>query len=134
MLKSQLLMGKKIALFCTFVSTITGVVALVSNLNFSKGDTLEGKFEYLGSINTAIPIELEISINENEITGFYKYSKYNIPIPVTGTVNGDQITLFATYTSENKKDQFTGIITDGKIQGDWTDYKKHFPFELYLKH
>ena len=123
--------GKKLALFCTFISTITGVVALVSNLGFSKDNALEGKFNYLGSINTSIPIELEISINDNEITGFYKYTKYNIPIPITGTVSGNQITLFATYTSENKKDQFYGIITDEGIKGDWTDYNKHFPFELY---
>ncbi|MBC8045716.1 MAG: hypothetical protein H7Y00_02885 [Fimbriimonadaceae bacterium] len=122
--------GKKIALICTLITTVTGVVALFADFNLRNHPDAMDKLSFFGSINKSIPIELEISVVENEITGFYKYTKYDIPIPVKGSLKDNHIIMDAFYASENKKEQFVGTLANNKILGQWTDYEKHYQFEL----
>jgi hypothetical protein len=87
---------------------------------------------FSGTINNNLPIEMDLSRNENRVHGWYMYSRIGTPISLEGTAaeNG-KITLSERNEDGITTGTFTGTLTSEEtFTGTWTDPtgNRKFPF------
>ncbi|MBU3160805.1 hypothetical protein KPL37_13750 [Clostridium frigoris] len=112
------------------------VTNLLENMDITKSLYKKGYYDYNGTINNNIKIQMSIYKQDKEIVGTYFYEKQKKEIKLKGKSDGKNIILYE-YDAEGKN---TGIFmgtmkTVDKIEGKWvsSDNKTSYPFTLTLK-
>ncbi len=82
-------------------------------------------YHFTGTINSNLPIIMDLTQNGNSYSGSYFYTKYNVPINLEGKVNKkNEIELFV-MSQEGKKIEFiTGKIHQNTFVGNWKNKDK----------
>lgn len=96
----------------------------------------KGYYDYKGTINNDISIEMSIYPLEKEIVGTYFYEKQGKKIKLQGKAVQKEIILYEYDETGKNTGMFKGVMsTDDKITGTWisADNKKYYPFTLSLK-
>ena len=91
--------------------------------------------ELSGKIEDRYPIEMKISINENEIVGYYFYEKHRIKIPIEGLINDNNIKLTESPSIENVFNiGFFGNISKDTFKGQWVNQNenKEMSFQMEI--
>ncbi|MBU3182541.1 hypothetical protein [Clostridium psychrophilum] len=110
--------------------------SLLENMDITKSLFRKGYYDYNGTINNNIKIQMSIYKQDKEIVGTYFYEKQQREIKVKGKSDEKDIVLYE-YDAAGKN---TGIFmetmkTVDKIEGKWVsaDNKTSYPFKLTLK-
>ncbi|WP_052085594.1 hypothetical protein [Clostridium sp. HMP27] len=106
------------------------------SLDMSKSKFEKGYYDYQGTINNNLLIEMSIYPLSNEIVGSYFYNKQGKEIKLKGKADEKEIILYEYDKSGKNTGIFKGTMdTVDKIQGTWIsgDGKINYPFSLSLK-
>lgn len=110
-------------------------IGLILTINLS-AQTSRKIIQLTGTILDKYPIVMTLTIENENVLGFYYYEKYKTKILLEGQMTGDKITLkeSSDYESEYKTG-FVGEITDSKFIGKWVDKTndKTLKCELVIK-
>lgn len=105
-------------------------------LDMSKSKFENGYYDYQGTINNNLLIQMSIYPLPDEIVGSYFYEKQGKEIKLKGKADEKDIILYEYDESGNNAGIFKGTMdTVDKIQGTWIsgDGKISYPFSLSLK-
>lgn len=106
------------------------------NLDMSKSKFEKGYYDYQGTINNNLLIQMSIYPLPNEIVGSYFYEKQGKEIKLKGKADEKDIILYEYDELGKNTGIFKGTMdTIDKIQGIWIsgDGKISYPFSLSLK-
>ena len=106
------------------------------NIDTSKSQFEKGYYDYKGTINKDIPIQMSIYPLGKEIVGTYFYEKQEKKIKLQGKAGENDIILYEYDEKGKNTGMFKGTMsTVDKIQGTWisADNKKQYSFTLSLK-
>ncbi|MBE6069528.1 MAG: hypothetical protein E7211_17840 [Clostridium lundense] len=106
------------------------------NLDMSKSKFEKGYYDYQGTINNNLLIQMSIYPLPDEIVGSYFYEKQGKEIKLKGKADEKYIILYEYDESGKNTGIFKGTMdTVDKIQGTWIsgDGKINYPFSLSLK-
>lgn len=106
------------------------------NLDMSKSKFEKGYYDYQGTINNNLLIQMSIYPLPDEIVGSYFYEKQGKEIKLKGKADEKDIILYEYDESGKNTGIFKGTIdTVDKIEGNWIsgDGKISYPFSLSLK-
>lgn len=93
------------------------------------GETTEGKV-YEGKIDNKYGIVMELSINDEYVTGSYYYTSKKSPITLSGSIDNGNIIRLEETVKGKSTGQFVGSYTPDEISGTWisADGGKEMPF------
>lgn len=106
------------------------------NLDMSKSKFEKGYYDYQGTINNNLLIQMSIYPLTKEIVGSYFYEKQGKEIKLKGKADEKDIILYEYDETGKNTGIFKGTMdTVDKIQGTWIsgDGKINYPFSLSLK-
>ncbi|MBM7868726.1 hypothetical protein JOC70_000195 [Clostridium pascui] len=106
------------------------------NFNMSNSKFEKGYYDYHGTINNNLLIQMSIYPLPNEIVGSYFYEKHGKEVKLKGKAEGKDIILYEYDQSGKNTGIFKGTMdTVDKIQGTWIsgNGKISYPFSLSLK-
>lgn len=111
---------------------------VLKNIDESKSQFEKGYYDYQGTINKNIAIQMSIykSDKDKELVGTYFYDKQGKEIKLTGKSGGTNIILYEYDGTGKNTAIFQGTMkTVDKIEGTWrsVDNKISYPFTLSLK-
>lgn len=109
---------------------------LVENIDTTNSQFEKGYYDYQGTIDNNMPIQMSIYKLEKEIVGTYFYEKYRKEIKLQGKAGEKDIVLYEYDEKGKNTGIFQGAMkTVDKIEGTWinADNKKSYPFTLTLK-
>lgn len=110
--------------------------SLLQSIDTTKSQFKKGYYDYQGTINSNIPIQLSIYPLEKDIVGTYFYESQKKEIKLKGKSGEKDIILYEYDESGKNTGVFKGTMsTVDKIEGTWlsVDGKKSYPFTLSLK-
>ncbi|MCB2360971.1 hypothetical protein [Clostridium estertheticum] len=110
--------------------------SLLKNMDITKSLFKKGYYDYEGTINNNIKIQMSIYKQNKEIVGTYFYEKQKKEIKLKGKSDEKDIILYEYDATGKNTGIFTGIMkTVDKIEGKWVsaDNKTSYPFSLTLK-
>lgn len=108
----------------------------LEDIDTSKSRFEKGYYDYAGTINKDIKIQLSIYPLEKEIVGSYYYEKVKKELKIKGKAGEKDIILSEQDETGENTGMFKGTMkTVDKIEGTWVsgDGKKQYPFVLSLK-
>lgn len=108
----------------------------LESIDVSKSQFEKGYYDYEGTINNDISIEMSIYQLEKEIVGTYLYKTEGKKIKLEGKAGEKDIILYEYDENGKNTGVFKGIMdTVDKIEGTWIsgDNTKEYPFTLSLK-
>jgi uncharacterized protein YcfL len=109
---------------------------LLEDIDTTKSQFEKGYYDYQGTINNNISIQMSIYPLEEEIVGTYFYEKQKKEIKLQGKAGEKSIMLYEYDETGKNTGIFQGTMnTVDKIEGTWisTDGKSLYPFTLSLK-
>ncbi|HEY8892583.1 MAG TPA: lipoprotein [Clostridium sp.] len=110
--------------------------SLLKNMDISKSLFKKGYYDYNGTINNNIKIQMSIYKQDREIVGTYFYEKQGKEIKLKGKSDEKDIILYEYDAAGKNTGIFMGTMkTVDKIEGKWVsaDNKTSYPFTLTLK-
>ncbi|MGH4050309.1 MAG: hypothetical protein ACREVX_03000 [Clostridium sp.] len=110
--------------------------SLLKNINETKSIFEKGYYDYAGTINNNIDIQMSIYKSGKELLGTYFYESQKKEIKLKGKSGGKDIVLYEYDAIGKNIGIFQGTMnTVDKIEGTWisADNKTHYPFTLSLK-
>ena len=112
--------------------------SVLKNIDESKSQFEKGYYDYQGTINKNIAIQMSIykSDKDKELVGTYFYEKQGKEIKLKGKSGGTNIILYEYDEAGKNTAIFQGTMkTVDKIEGTWrsVDNKISYPFTLSLK-
>jgi len=110
--------------------------SLLENIDITKSLFEKGYYDYNGTINNNIKIQMSIYKQDKEIVGTYFYEKQRKEIKLKGKSDEKDIILYEYDAAGKNTGIFKGIMkTVDKIEGKWVsaDNKTSYPFTLTLK-
>ncbi|MBU3176539.1 hypothetical protein KPL47_09145 [Clostridium estertheticum] len=110
--------------------------SLLENMDITKSLFKKGYYDYEGTINNNIKIQMSIYKQNKEIVGTYFYEKQKKEIKLKGKSDEKDIILYEYDATGKNTGIFTGTMkTVDKIEGKWvsSDNKTSYPFTLTLK-
>lgn len=108
----------------------------LETIDTSKSQFEKGYYDYAGSINENLPIQMSIYPLEKDMVGSYFYEKQQKEIKLKGKAGANNIILNEYDAAGKVTGIFKGTMnTLDKIEGTWTapDGQKSYPFKLALK-
>ncbi|MBU3114275.1 membrane lipoprotein lipid attachment site-containing protein [Clostridium lacusfryxellense] len=119
-------------------TTSKGDSSVLKNIDESKSQFEKGYYDYEGTINKNIAIQMSIykSDKDKELVGTYFYEKQRKEIKLKGKSGGTNIILYEYDGTGKNTAIFQGTMkTVDKIEGTWrsVDNKISYPFTLSLK-
>lgn len=102
----------------------------------TKSQFEKGYYDYKGTINTNIPIQMSIYPLEKDIVGTYYYDKHENELKLKGKAGQKNIILYEYDETGKNTGIFQGTMsTVDKIEGTWisADNKINYPFVLSLE-
>lgn len=66
------------------------------------------------------PVTMTLNIVGTDITGTYKYKSQTASLNLKGNIDGEKLTLNEYDPSGNKSGSFTGKLSNGVYEGQWT--------------
>ena len=109
---------------------------LLESIDTTKSQFEKGYYDYKGTINTNIPIQMSIYPLGKDIVGTYYYEKHGNEIKLKGKAGEKNIILYEYDETGKNTGIFQGTMsTVEKIEGTWTsaDNKMSYPFVLSLE-
>ena len=109
---------------------------LLDKMDITKSLFNKGYYDYNGTINNNIKIQMSIYKQEKEIIGTYFYEKQGKEIKLKGKSDEKDIILYEYDEAGKNTGIFMGTMkTVDKIEGKWVsvDNKTSYPFTLTLK-
>lgn len=109
---------------------------LLENIDTTKSQFEKGYYDYKGSIDNNMPIQMSIYQQDKDIVGTYFYEKQQKEIKLQGKAGEKNIVLYEYDEKGKNTGVFKGEMkTVDKIEGTWisADSKKSYPFKLALK-
>lgn len=106
---------------------------VLENVATTESQFEKGYYDYKGTINNNIAIQMSIYTLEKEIVGTYFYEKQKKEIKLQGKAGEKSIILYEYDETGKNTGVFRGRMnTVGKIEGTWisTDGKSRYPFTL----
>ena len=96
-------------------------LGLIIFINLS-AQTSRRIMEFSGTISDKYPIKMTLSVNDNEVLGFYYYEKFKTKILLEGQIQENKLILKESpdYESIFKKG-FIGNLIDSIFTGIWSD-------------
>ena len=110
--------------------------SLLKNIDETKSQFKKGYYDYKGTINNNIAVQMSIYKLDKEIVGTYFYEKQGKEIKLKGKSGGKNIILYEYDATGKNTGIFKGSMnTVDKIEGTWisADNKIRYPFTLALK-
>lgn len=110
--------------------------SLLKNINETKSIFEKGYYDYAGTINKNIDIQMSIYKSGKELLGTYFYESQKKEMKIKGKSGGKDIVLYEYDAIGKNIGIFQGTMnTVDKIEGTWisADNKTHYPFTLSLK-
>ena len=110
--------------------------SLIDNIDTTKSLFQKGYYDYQGTINNNIAIQMSIYPLEKDIVGSYFYDSKRIEIKLKGKAGAKDIVLYEYNEVGENTGIFKGTMnTIDKIEGTWlsADGKQSYPFTLSLK-
>ncbi|NNU77510.1 hypothetical protein [Clostridium estertheticum] len=110
--------------------------SLLENMDITKSLFKKGYYDYEGTINNNIKIQMSIYKQNKEIVGTYFYEKQKKEIKLKGKSDKKDIILYEYDATGRNTGIFMGTMkTVDKIEGKWVsaDNKTSYPFTLTLK-
>jgi len=110
--------------------------SLLKNIDETKSIFEKGYYDYAGTINNNINIQMSIYKSDKEVIGTYFYESKGEEIKLKGKSGGKDIVLYEYDGSGKNTGVFQGTMnTVDKIEGTWVsaDNKTLYPFTLSLK-
>ena len=117
------------------VPVSTENIDLLKNIDITKSPFEKGYYDYKGTINNNLQIQMSIYQLKSEVVGTYFYDSQRIELRLQGKAGEDNILLYEYDESGNNTGLFKGTFkTVDKIEGTWTsaDGSKNYPFVLRL--
>lgn len=108
----------------------------LQNIDASKSPFEKGYYDYRGTINNKVLIEMSIYPLEDKIVGSYYYVEDEKGVKLEGKAGEKEIILKGYDENEKNTGIFKGTMdTVDEIQGTWIsgDGTKQYPFSLSLK-
>lgn len=101
------------------------ILGLIISINLS-AQTKNRIIQLSGTLSDKYPIKMTLTLNGNEVLGFYFYEKYKSKILLEGQIKGDKITLNESPDIDSEFSiGFIGTLKSDSFFGIWTDkYKK----------
>lgn len=97
-------------------------------------------YYYRGIMGDGLPMQMQLQVKDNSITGSYFYDSYGIPISLTGRLEGAKVTLEEFQEIDGKQElngTFSGFFSDSatdyaqSFTGEWVNpYGNLFQFSL----
>lgn len=109
---------------------------LLESIDTKKSQFEKGYYDYKGTINTNIPIQMSIYPLEKDIVGTYYYDKNENELKLKGKAGEKNIILYEYDETGKNTGIFQGTMsTVDKIEGTWisADNKISYPFILSLE-
>ena len=109
---------------------------LLESIDTTKSQFEKGYYDYKGTINNNIPIQMSIYPLGKDIVGTYYYEKHKNEIRLQGKSGEKNIVLYEYDEMGNNTGIFQGTMsTVDKIEGTWisSDNKLSYPFVLSLE-
>lgn len=116
-------------------SQINNITDLYKNLDTSKSQFKKGYYDYKGSINQNLLIQMSLYQLDKDILGTYFYEKERKELKLKGKTDGKNIILYEYDDTDKNTGIFQGTMTTvDKIEGSWfsPDGKTQYPFSLSL--
>lgn len=110
--------------------------SLLDNIDTTNSPFEKGYYDYQGSINNNILIQMSIYPLAKDIVGTYFYEKQRKEIKLQGKAGSNKMVLYEYDDTGKNTGVFQGTMnTVDKISGTWTsaDNKKSYDFTLSLK-
>ncbi|MBW9151486.1 hypothetical protein [Clostridium estertheticum] len=110
--------------------------SLLKNMDITKSLFKKGYYDYEGTINNNIKIQMSIYKQNKEIVGTYFYENKKKEIKLKGKSDEKDIILYEYDATGKNTGIFMGKMkTVDKIEGKWvsSDNKTSYPFTLTLK-
>ncbi|MGL5353847.1 MAG: hypothetical protein ACRDA5_11075, partial [Clostridium sp.] len=110
--------------------------SLLDNIDTASSPFEKGSYNYAGTINNNLGIQMSISQLDKDIVGSYFYDSKKIEIKLKGKSSNKDFVLYEYDESGENTGVFKGTITTvDKIEGTWLspDGKKSYPFTLSLE-
>jgi len=110
--------------------------SLLQNIDSTKSQFEKGYYDYKGTINNNIAIQMSIYKLDKDLVGTYFYEKEKKEIKLKGKSGGKDIILYEYDSTGKNTGIFKGTMnTVDKIEGTWisADNKSRYPFTLSLK-
>ncbi|MCB2294312.1 hypothetical protein LGK95_12405 [Clostridium algoriphilum] len=110
--------------------------SLLESIDINKSLFEKGYYDYKGTINNNIKIQMSIYKQDKEIVGTYFYEKQGKEIKLKGKSDEKDIILYEYDAAGKNTGIFMGTMkTVDKIEGKWVsaDNKTSYPFTLTLK-
>ena len=107
---------------------------LTAGILFTLNVTAQTKKRVLklsGNISEKYPVKMILTIQDNEVVGYYFYEKYKTKILLTGNIQESKIILNESPDYESEfKIGFVGELNEDKFIGNWIDVtnKKELAF------
>ena len=97
------------------------------------GQTNRKVIQLTGTISDKYPIVMTLSIENEDVIGFYYYEKYKTKILLEGQITGNKFTLRECPDLESEfKIGFIGEMTDSSFIGKWMDKTKDKTLKIEL--
>lgn len=115
---------------------INADTSLIDNIDTTKSPFEKGYYDYTGTINNNISIEMSIYPLGKDIVGTYFYNSEKKEITLKGKSGAYDIVLYEYDEKGKNTGIFKGKMTTvDKIEGTWvsSDNKTSYPFTLSLK-
>ncbi len=98
-------------------------IIILSNVLFAQ--TEKRVIELSGKIANKYPIKMILTIKDNNVLGYYFYTKYKTKILLEGTIKNNKIELTESPDYEDQfKKGFVGKIDYKGFEGEWKDIWK----------
>jgi len=110
--------------------------SLLKNIDETKSIFEKGYYDYAGTINNNIDVQMSIYKSDTEVVGTYFYESQKKEIKLKGKSGGENIVLYEYDGAGKNTGIFQGTMkTVDKIEGTWisADNKTLYPFTLSLK-
>jgi len=108
---------------------------LLESIDTTKSQFEKGYYDYKGTINNNIPIQMSIYPLEKDIVGTYYYEQHGNEIRLQGKSGEKNIVLYEYDEMGKNTGIFQGtMLSVDKIEGTWisSDNKMRYPFVLSL--
>ena len=100
------------------------LIGLLLTIN-SSAQTNRKVVQLTGFISDKYPIAMTLTIENENVLGFYYYEKYNTKILLEGQMTGNKLTLKESPDYESEfKTGFIGEMADSNFIGKWVDKTK----------
>lgn len=137
-IKTLLLLIIAFAIGCKQTKKTNNGQTIIDNTQNSNTELLEQSNTELIALNgylDKIPVSLALYVFENQVYGYYVYSKIGIPISLTGYVDAQKQIILDEYNDKIEKSAKIEIKLDestGKYYGKWYNSKKSLSLDLSL--